>query len=175
MLYSSQLFLLCPMPGVITRHVHVAFESGSRKKAGKHHAYSCRRGCLILIVEDNADNLFIVTDILKEDVKAKYVNARASGRQLFKLMSFKRDLNPNLILSICKIPYEDGYTILSQLRAHPTLRNNRGGDHGERAPAGCRANARAGFDGFMASQSISIASPSRCGVFSTARPSGEPR
>jgi hypothetical protein len=37
---------------------------------------------VILLVEDNADNLFIVSDILKEDVKAKYVNARLGAAAL---------------------------------------------------------------------------------------------
>jgi two-component system, cell cycle response regulator DivK len=73
----------------------------------------------ILVVEDNADNLFIVTDLLQAEVRPRYVNARASGRQLFKLVESNPSLRPHLILLDLQIPYEDGYTILRQIRANP--------------------------------------------------------
>jgi two-component system, cell cycle response regulator DivK len=75
----------------------------------------------ILIVEDNADNLFILTDVLKEDLQVRYVNARASGRQLFKLLESNPSLKPDLILLDLQIPYEDGYTVLKQIRAQPRV------------------------------------------------------
>jgi two-component system cell cycle response regulator DivK len=105
---------------------------------------------VILIVEDNADNLFIVSDILKEDVKAKYVNARASGRQLFKLLESKHDLKPDLILLDLQIPYEDGYAVLGQLRAHPTLRKTTVvAITANVLPQDVERTRRAGFDGFI--------------------------
>jgi two-component system cell cycle response regulator DivK len=137
------------MPGVIARHAHVAFESGSRKKAGNTMPTPVEEA-VILIVEDNADNLFIVSDILKEDVKARYVNARASGRQLFKLLDSKRDLKPNLILLDLQIPYEDGYAVLRQLRAHPTLcKTTVVAITANILPQDVERTRREGFDGFI--------------------------
>jgi two-component system cell cycle response regulator DivK len=75
----------------------------------------------ILIVEDNADNLFILTDVLKEDLQVGYVNARASGRQIFKLLESSPDLTPDVILLDLQIPYEDGYAVLKQIRAMPRI------------------------------------------------------
>lgn len=104
----------------------------------------------ILLVEDNADNLFILTDVLKADMKVGYVNARASGRQLFKLLESNPTLKPDLILLDLQIPYEDGYTVLGQIRAHSTLR--------ETIVVAVTANVlpqdverarRAGFNGFI--------------------------
>jgi two-component system cell cycle response regulator DivK len=136
------------MPGVTAQHAYVSFEGSISKKEGTMPTPI--EEAVILIVEDNADNLFIVTDILKEDVRVKYVNARASGRQLFKLLESKRDLKPDLILLDLQIPYEDGYTVLRQIRARPTL--------GETTVVAITANVlpqdvertrREGFDGFI--------------------------
>ena len=81
---------------------------------------------VILIVEDNADNLFIISDILKNDLQVKYVNARASGWQLFKLIEKNSTVfTPHLILLDLQIPYEDGYTVLGQIRNHPALHATR--------------------------------------------------
>jgi two-component system, cell cycle response regulator DivK len=77
----------------------------------------------VLLVEDNADNLFIATDLLQEVLKVRYCNGRASGRQLFKLLESKPTLRPDLILLDIQIPHEDGYTVLQQIRRHPCLRD----------------------------------------------------
>jgi two-component system, cell cycle response regulator DivK len=77
----------------------------------------------VLIVEDNADNLFILMDILKEDVGVKYCNARASGWQLFKLLESQPQLDVDLILLDIQIPREDGYLVLQQIRDNPRLQN----------------------------------------------------
>lgn len=77
---------------------------------------------VVVVVEDNADNLFILTDILKEELKVKYCNARASGRQFFKLLETNPGLKVDLILLDIQIPHEDGYTVLSQIRATPALK-----------------------------------------------------
>lgn len=79
------------------------------------------KDAVILIVEDNPDNLFILTDVLQEDLGVRYVNARASGRQLFKLLEAHPNLHPDIILLDLQIPYEDGYTVLKQIRAMPRI------------------------------------------------------
>jgi len=77
----------------------------------------------VLVVEDNADNLFIATDLLQLVLKVRYCNARASGRQLFKLLESMPTLQPDLILLDIQIPHEDGYTVLQQIRKHPRLQD----------------------------------------------------
>jgi two-component system, cell cycle response regulator DivK len=77
----------------------------------------------VVVVEDNADNLFIVSDILREDVGVKYCNGRASGRQFFKLLESNPHLNIDLILLDIQIPGENGYEVLRQIRAMPHLRH----------------------------------------------------
>jgi two-component system cell cycle response regulator DivK len=105
----------------------------------------------VLVVEDNADNLFAIIDMLNTDVRARYVNARASGRQMFRLLDSKPGLRPDLILLDLQITCEDGYAVLRQLRKDPRTRASHvvavapknHPDDLER----CRA---AGFDGFIA-------------------------
>lgn len=105
---------------------------------------------VVLIVEDNADNLFIISDILKHDLLVKYVNARASGRQLFKLIEKNPTLMPHLILLDLQIPYEDGYTVLRQLRSHPTLGSTRVvAVTANVLPQDVEWCRSAGFDGFI--------------------------
>jgi two-component system, cell cycle response regulator DivK len=77
----------------------------------------------VVVVEDNADNLFIVSEILREDVGVKYCNGRASGRQFFKLLESNPHLNVDLILLDIQIPGEDGYAVLRQIRATRHLRH----------------------------------------------------
>ena len=53
---------------------------------------------IIIVVEDNADNLFIVTDILTADLGVRTVYESASGRQLFALLDRHPTVTPHLIL-----------------------------------------------------------------------------
>jgi len=104
----------------------------------------------VLVVEDNADNLFILTDVLKADMKVGYVNARASGRQLFKLLDSNPTLKPDLILLDLQIPYEDGYTVLRQIRSHLMLRKTIVvAVTANVLPQDVERARRAGFDGFI--------------------------
>lgn len=75
----------------------------------------------VLVVEDNADNLFIVMDLLKEEVGVGYCNARASGQMFFALLRSSPSLRVDLVLLDLQIPREDGYTVLKQIRATPRL------------------------------------------------------
>lgn len=79
----------------------------------------------VVVIEDNPDNLFILTDMLKEDLKVKYCNARASGWQFFKLLENHPNLQVDLILLDIQIPHEDGYCILQKIRSTPSLQRTK--------------------------------------------------
>lgn len=101
----------------------------------------------VLIVEDNANNLMIATELLRT-VGVKYLNSRASGRQALKLAETLPQLD--LVLLDIQLPYEDGYAILERIRANPRFRQTRvvavtASVHPEEE---ARARA-AGFDGFI--------------------------
>jgi hypothetical protein len=72
----------------------------------------------VLIVEDNPDNLFVFTDILRGDVGVGYCNARASGRQLLKFLAENPDRIPDLILLDLSLPHEDGFQVRRHLREY---------------------------------------------------------
>jgi len=108
------------------------------------------REATILIVEDNADNLFIVMDILREDLRVKYCNGRASGRQLFKLMETNPELRPHLILLDIQIPYEDGYAVLKRIRVAEEFQGVRViAFTANVLPQDVERARNAGFDGFI--------------------------
>jgi two-component system, cell cycle response regulator DivK len=77
------------------------------------------RAATVLVVEDNPDNLMLVMDLLRE-IPVQYCNARASGRQLFKLLE-QRGMQVDLILLDIQIPGEDGYQVLRHIHATPAL------------------------------------------------------
>lgn len=105
---------------------------------------------VVLIVEDNSDNLFILTALLRTKVKVRYVNGRASGRQLFKLLDSLEDKEVHLILQDLQIPHEDGYTILEQIRVHPRLQATRVvAVTANVMPEDVERTRQAGFDGFL--------------------------
>lgn len=104
----------------------------------------------VMVVEDNADNLFIVVDMLREDVQVKYCNARASGRQFFKLLESTPTMQIDLILLDIQIPYEDGYAVLKQIRMFPRLQQSMVVAVTANVLPDDVARARsAGFDGFI--------------------------
>jgi two-component system, cell cycle response regulator DivK len=74
----------------------------------------------VLIIEDDANNLLITSDLLRL-VGVKYVNARASGWQGLKLAESMHRLD--LILLDIQLPGEDGYATLARIRASAKLRN----------------------------------------------------
>jgi two-component system cell cycle response regulator DivK len=104
----------------------------------------------VLVVEDNPDNLFIVMDLLKMEVGVRYCNARASGRQLFKLLESKPDLVVDLILLDIQIPHEDGYAIIARIRQTATLRATKVvAVTANVMPQDVERARKAGFDGFI--------------------------
>lgn len=101
----------------------------------------------VLVIEDDANNLMITVDLLRM-MGVRYVNARASGRQALKLIEAMSRVD--LILLDIQLPYEDGYQVLRQLRAHPKLRATRIVAVTANVLPQDEARARAaGFDGFI--------------------------
>jgi len=104
----------------------------------------------VIVIEDNADNLFIAIDILREELRVKYCNGRASGRQFFKLISSNPHFTPDLVLLDIQIPNEDGYEVLQQIRSTPALRTTKVVAFTANVLPQDLARARAaGFDGFI--------------------------
>ncbi|HEY1013052.1 MAG TPA: response regulator [Herpetosiphonaceae bacterium] len=104
----------------------------------------------VLVVEDNADNMWIITEMLNDDTRVRYCNVRPSGKQLFAFMA-KEDVPPiNLILLDLNLPGEDGYSILKKIREHPKLQDVTVIAVTADNTAEDVAKARgAGFDGFI--------------------------
>ena len=101
----------------------------------------------VLVIEDDANNLMITVDLLRM-MGIRYVNARASGRQALKLIETVTRVD--LVLLDIQLPYEDGYQVLRQLRAHPKLRAARIAAVTANVLPQDEARARAaGFDGFI--------------------------
>ncbi|HEY1012648.1 MAG TPA: response regulator [Herpetosiphonaceae bacterium] len=108
------------------------------------------RDASVLIVEDNPDNLFVMELLLREDLGIKYYNARASGRQLFKLLEANPNLTPHLVLLDLQLPYEDGYGVLAKIRELPRLRETKvAAVTANVMPQDVEKARGAGFDGFI--------------------------
>lgn len=101
----------------------------------------------VLVIEDNADNLLVATDLLRL-TGVKYINSRASGRQGIKLAETLPRVD--LILLDIQLPYEDGYAVLKTIRAHPKLQNTRVvAVTANVLPPDEQQARNAGFDGFI--------------------------
>src|SRR5215207_3757641 len=101
----------------------------------------------VLVIEDDPNNLMIVTDLLRM-IGINYINARASGRMGLKLAETLPQLD--LILLDIQLPYENGYTVLENIRLHPKLRDIRVIAVTSNVLPQDEAKARlAGFDGFI--------------------------
>jgi two-component system cell cycle response regulator DivK len=101
----------------------------------------------VLVIEDDANNLMVVTDLLRM-IGIRYINARASGRMGLKLAELLPRVD--LILLDIQLPYEDGYSVLRQIRQHPKLTETRVLAVTANVLPQDEAKARAaGFDGFI--------------------------
>lgn len=101
----------------------------------------------VLVIEDDANNLLIATDLLRM-MGIYYVNSRASGRQGLKLAESMPQVD--LILLDIQLPYEDGYEVLKQIRGNPKLQTTRVvAVTASILPEDERKAREAGFDGFI--------------------------
>ncbi|MBA3534062.1 MAG: response regulator [Ardenticatenales bacterium] len=76
---------------------------------------------IVLVVEDNADNMFITIELLYRKVGVRYADGVATGVGLLRWVSEKPDSIPHLILLDIQIPGEDGHKVLRRVRDHPKL------------------------------------------------------
>lgn len=107
----------------------------------------------IVIVEDNINNLYIFKKLL-ELMGIRRIDWHTSGRQVVEFVRMMSRANitqrPDLILLDIGLPGEDGYAILAQLRADPTLHNTRVvAVTAYASPEGRQRARQAGFDGFI--------------------------
>ncbi|NJO05782.1 MAG: response regulator [Chloroflexaceae bacterium] len=101
----------------------------------------------VLVIEDNADNLMVATDLLRL-AGVKYINSRASGTQGIKLAETLPRVD--LILLDIQLPYEDGYAVLQKIRGHPKLQYTKVVAVTANVMPHDEHKAReAGFDGFI--------------------------
>lgn len=101
----------------------------------------------VLVIEDNADNLMVATDLLRMS-GVKYINSRASGGQGIKLAETLPRVD--LILLDIQLPYEDGYAVLKKIRAHPKLQRTKVlAVTANVMPQDEQKAREAGFDGFI--------------------------
>jgi two-component system cell cycle response regulator DivK len=101
----------------------------------------------VVVIEDDPNNLMVTTDFLRM-LGVKYINARASGWQGLKLAESLPRVD--LILLDIQLPREDGYVVLSNIRAHPKLHDTRVVALTANVLPQDQAQVRAaGFDGFI--------------------------
>lgn len=111
----------------------------------------------VMVIEDNLDNMDLITTLLREDVGVLYCNTRPSGHTFLRWFyeSAAVRANPalrrlNLILLDLHIPGENGYSVLTRLRAIPELAQTRIIAVTANTTAADIARCRsAGFDGFV--------------------------
>jgi two-component system, cell cycle response regulator DivK len=86
----------------------------------------------VVVIEDNLDNMELITSLLREDVGVYYCNTRPSGHTFFSWFQDSAHLHSNphlrqldLVLLDLQIPREDGYAVIKKLRTLPELRQTR--------------------------------------------------
>ena len=130
----------------------------------------------VVVVEDNADNLFIITDILRAEIGVRYCNARASGRQFFKLLESNPRLKIDLILLDIQIPGEDGYSVLKRIRTTPALSDTKVvAVTANVMPQDVQRAQAAGFDGFIGKPINADRFPQQLGRIANGEAVWEPR
>jgi two-component system cell cycle response regulator DivK len=107
----------------------------------------------IIIVEDNANNLLIIMKLLKL-AGVERINWHTSGRQVVQFVQAMSQANvagrPDLILLDIGLPGEDGYAVLAELRADPSLQQTRVvAVTVHNSPEEVQHGQAAGFDGFI--------------------------
>jgi two-component system cell cycle response regulator DivK len=103
---------------------------------------------IVLIADDHADSMYVALELLRR-AGVRACKGYASGRQLLEALAGQEGRIDLIVLDI-RMPREDGYAILKQIRANNRLAETRVvaltanvmADDVERARA-------AGFDGFI--------------------------
>lgn len=107
----------------------------------------------VIIVEDNPNNMLVLLKLLKL-IGIERINWHTSGKQVVQFVHDMSQANtsqrPDLILLDIGLPGEDGYAILAQLRADPSLKHTRVVAVTARtSPEQVQRARQAGFDGFI--------------------------
>jgi two-component system cell cycle response regulator DivK len=101
----------------------------------------------ILVIEDNVPN-FVLTARLLAAMGVKKLEWKSSGWQVIQYVETLQRVD--LILLDIRLPYEDGYQILLNLRQHPRLRETMiCAVTAEAGESEMRRAQKAGFDGFL--------------------------
>ena len=102
-----------------------------------------------VIVEDNVDNMVLLRYYVRR-LGVGRCHAMESGRELFELLEREPASALDVLFLDIQIPFEDGYTILRQLREHPRGRQTRVVAVTAHVMRSDVQKAReAGFDGFL--------------------------
>ena len=106
------------------------------------------RDAIVLMAEDHPDNLFVAVELLRR-AGVRSCHGYVSGRELFTAID-RMDEPIHLILLDIRMPQEDGYTILKQIRAAPRLADTRVvALTANVMPDDVEKAREAGFDGFI--------------------------
>src|ERR1051326_2359988 len=78
------------------------------------------KNAMVVIIEDNPDNFFVASDLLRWKLGITSCVGWVSGRQFFKWLEANPTLKIDLILLDIQLPREDGYQVIKQI--HDTVR-----------------------------------------------------
>lgn len=79
----------------------------------------------ICVIEDNASNRDLFEDLLTSQIQVAAFHAYPSGTLFFRWIDALSDRPPDVILLDIQMPREDGFAILQQIRARPSISSTR--------------------------------------------------
>ena len=101
----------------------------------------------ILVVEDNAQNLLLICRLL-DHIGVREYRRTSSGREMFNEIEMMPRVD--LILLDLHLPYEDGFSLLPRIQAHPQLEQTRVvAVTADVHPETVGKSREVGFDGFL--------------------------
>ena len=108
------------------------------------------KNAMVVIIEDNADNFFIASELLRRQLGVTSCIGWVSGRQFFKWLESNPTLKIDVILLDIQLPHKDGYEVLKQIHDQPRLHSTTVVAVTANSMPHHVARAReAGFDGFI--------------------------
>lgn len=75
----------------------------------------------ILLVEDNAGDVDLVLEVLKESTTPTHVSVAIDGEEAMAFLRRDGVPRPDLVLLDLNLPRKDGRTVLSEIKADPRL------------------------------------------------------